>query len=45
MFSLRLSKGLLIAVLLSGCTANKMHRPISVEQEADYSLAFVEFDD
>ena len=30
---------------LFGCTANKMHRPVSVQQEPDYSLAFIEFDD
>ena len=30
---------------LFGCTANKMHRPVSVEREADYTLAFIEFDD
>jgi hypothetical protein len=41
---------LLLALLillpgLLGCTANKMYRPVSVQQEADYTLAFVEFDD
>lgn len=27
------------------CTANRMHRPVSVEEHPDYSLAFIEFDD
>ena len=30
---------------LLGCTANKMHRPVSVQEEPDFTLAFVEFDD
>ena len=36
---------LFLGTLLTGCTANKMHRPVSVEQEASYELAFIEFDD
>jgi pimeloyl-ACP methyl ester carboxylesterase len=30
---------------LLGCTANKMHRPVSVQENPDFTLAFVEFDD
>lgn len=37
---------LLVAALLGlACTANRMHRPVSVEEYPDYSLAFIEFDD
>ena len=36
---------LALVVLLGGCTANKMHREVSVEENPNYSLAFVEFDD
>ncbi len=40
----------LLALLAAGlcalsCTAHRMHRPISIEQHTDYSLAFIEFDD
>lgn len=33
------------ASLLLGCTANRMHRPDSIEEHPDYSLAFIELDD
>jgi hypothetical protein len=38
------------AVLLTGicalsCTANQMHRSVSIEENPEYSLAFIEFDD
>jgi len=37
---------LLVAALLAlACTANRMHRPVSIEEYPDYSLAFIEFDD
>jgi len=37
---------LLTAGLLAlSCTAHRMHRPVSVEDHPDYSLAFIEFDD
>jgi hypothetical protein len=32
-------------LLVLSCTANRMHRPVSVEDHPDYSLAFIEFDD
>lgn len=32
-------------LFLAACSANRMHRPVSVEEHPDYSLAFVEFDD
>ena len=32
-------------LLALSCTANQMHRPVSVEDHPDYSLAFIEFDD
>ncbi|MEE9562881.1 MAG: hypothetical protein V3W50_07415, partial [Thermoanaerobaculia bacterium] len=28
-----------------GCTPSKMYRPVSVQEDPDYTLAFVEFDD
>jgi hypothetical protein len=34
-----------LLVLVAGCTANKMHRPVSVQDNPDYTLAFIEFDD
>ncbi|MGB3563544.1 MAG: hypothetical protein WBC09_10895, partial [Thermoanaerobaculia bacterium] len=36
---------LILLPVLFGCTANKMYRQVSVQEEADYTLAFVEFDD
>lgn len=33
------------SVLTLSCSANRMHRPVSVEEHPDYSLAFIEFDD
>lgn len=36
---------LFLGAALTGCTANKMHRPLSIEQEPSYTLAFIEFDD
>ena len=31
--------------IAGGCTSNKMHRKVSVEENPGYSLAFIEFDD
>jgi len=43
---LRALPAILAAFLLTlSCTANRMHRPDSVDQHPDYSLAFIEFDD
>ena len=36
---------LVVGLFAVGCTANRMHRPESVEEYSDYSLAFIEFDD
>ncbi|MFQ5936348.1 MAG: YncE family protein [Acidiferrobacterales bacterium] len=38
---------LLLVVLLSStsCISNRMYRPDNIQKEADYSLAYVEFDD
>jgi pimeloyl-ACP methyl ester carboxylesterase len=42
----RFFASLMLTSLLSlSCTANRMYRPVSVEEHPDYSLAFVEFDD
>jgi hypothetical protein len=36
----------LVTVLLTlSCSANRMYRPVSLEQHPDYSLAFIELDD
>jgi len=34
-----------LLVAVGGCTANKMHRPVSVQENPGYTLAFIEFDD
>ncbi len=38
---------LLVALtsITSGCVSNRMYRPDSIQQESNYTLAFVEFDD
>ena len=36
---------LLAGLLALSCTANQMYRPTSLEEQAEYSLAFIEFDD
>lgn len=36
---------LLLSFLTLSCVANRMYRPVSVEEHPEYSLAFVEFDD
>lgn len=36
---------LIVWLLFVACSANRMHRPVSVEEHPDYSIAFVEFDD
>lgn len=36
---------LALAALAFACSANRMQRPVSVEEHPDYSLAFIEFDD
>ncbi len=36
---------MVLLVLTGGCTSNKMHRPVSVQEDDDYALAFIEFDD
>lgn len=36
---------LMLFALSGGCTSNKMHRTVSVEENPGYSLAFIEFDD
>ncbi|MGB5294834.1 MAG: hypothetical protein WBP34_07780, partial [Thermoanaerobaculia bacterium] len=36
---------LLAGLLALSCTAHRMYRPTSLEEHADYSLAFIEFDD
>lgn len=36
---------LLAGLLALSCTANQMYRSTSLEEHADYSLAFIEFDD
>lgn len=43
----RLRRVALLAASLAllSCTANRMHRRVSVEERPDYSLAFIEFDD
>jgi hypothetical protein len=43
-------KRVLVALLTAGlstlaCTGHHMHRAVSLEQQPDYSLAFIEFDD
>ena len=41
------SRILLLALLvtMSGCVSAKMYRPDSVEEQEDYTLTFIEFDD
>jgi len=36
---------LLAGLFALSCTAHRMYRPTSLEEHADYSLAFIEFDD
>ena len=36
---------LLCVVVTSGCTPNKMHRTVSIQENPGYTLAFIEFDD
>lgn len=36
---------LVAGILALSCSANRMHRPVSVEEHPEYSLAFIEFDD
>ena len=43
--SMRFAAVLAVGFLGLSCAANQMHRPDSVEQYPDYSLAFIEFDD
>ncbi len=40
-----LAVALLFTVVLGGCTANRMSRRESIQQEADHTMAFIEFDD
>ena len=43
---IRSNPAVLIAGLLTlSCAANQMYRPSSLEEQPDYSLAFIEFDD
>lgn len=37
--------GLLMLGLSAGCVPNKMYRPVNIEHQPDYTLAFIEFDD
>ena len=36
---------LALLVALTGCVSAKMYRPDSVEEQEDYTLTFIEFDD
>ncbi|MFQ6024761.1 MAG: hypothetical protein ACE5NW_18765, partial [Acidiferrobacterales bacterium] len=36
---------LALTSIMSGCVSNRMYRPDNIQQESDYTLAFVEFDD
>ena len=42
---LTLSAFMAAGILAISCSANRMHRPVSVEEHPEYSLAFIEFDD
>ena len=43
-YRLVVALSILLPALL-GCTPSKMYRPVSVQEDPDYTLAFVEFDD
>lgn len=36
---------LMALLLMLSCSANRLYRPISIEETADYSVAYIEFDD